>query len=388
MKIVFAVHTYCPEKNGVQAVTMYTAEKLAQNHEVYVIAGKNMREDLVDEEVINGVKVLRITAHPRRRSYRFEGDKNKYIKLIRDLKPEIFICVCTQSWQFDWLINSIKNIECKKVLYTHDFSGLYPYGGERAKGIFSFLRVIRHKLHWKRYYKKYCGLIKQFDLITHLSAVSESMRYVEENEIKNNCIIGNAVEDIFFEHPVCNEEKRYNAVRPLRYICVANFSPIKNQEELIKAFCKANIGESELVLVGGVETAYYRRLVEICNKYNETNKKITFEIGLSRQEISELLSDSDVYISSSLWEGYSVAILEAAAKGLAIITTNVGNARTIPGIIVVNETRELPYMLEDVYYNADIRRKTGQLLHCYANEYARIDSRVAIFEEQLRSLFE
>lgn len=38
MKIVFTVHTYYPEKNGVQVVTEYLAEGLAKKgHDIHVI---------------------------------------------------------------------------------------------------------------------------------------------------------------------------------------------------------------------------------------------------------------------------------------------------------------------------------------------------------------
>ena len=48
MKIVFAVHTYYPERNGVQAVTQYLAEGLARRqHDVLVITEK---KELCDEE--------------------------------------------------------------------------------------------------------------------------------------------------------------------------------------------------------------------------------------------------------------------------------------------------------------------------------------------------
>lgn len=37
MKILISVHTYYPDKNGVQMVTQYIAEGLAKKHEVKVI---------------------------------------------------------------------------------------------------------------------------------------------------------------------------------------------------------------------------------------------------------------------------------------------------------------------------------------------------------------
>ena len=386
MKILFAVHTYFPEKNGVQAVTQYMAERLAVKHEVIVLASKNGDTELPDREENNRVTILRLTAYCRAGSHRYTGEKQKYLRLLEELSPEIFVCVCTQSWQFDWLEDCIDRIPGKKILYTHGFSGLCAYADNRYKGAARVAREIRHKIFWKKYYDRYAEVIKRFDLVTHLSAVSESLRYAEKHGITSNYILGNAVEDIFFERPVCFQSERFESVRPLKFICVANFNPIKNQEGVIRAFFRAEIGDSELVLIGGEETLYYKQLTELCRQQDK-GERVTFLTHRSRKEISDLLSESDIFVTSSLWEGYSVANLEAAAKGLAIISTNVGNARIIPGVITVDSLQELPYMMEELYRNSKLRMSAGQLLRCYAEERARISGRVEEFEKQMDILF-
>lgn len=386
MKIVFAVHTYIPEKNGVQAVTQYIAEKLAKKNEVIVIVSKNDNVELSDREINNRVTIIRLTAYCHQRSHRYIGEKEKYIKLLKELSPELFICVCTQSWQFDWLEEYIDQIEGKKILYTHGFSGLCAYADNRYKGMSHVIREIRHKVFWRNYYRKYNKLMKSFDLVTHLSAVSESLRYAEENGLTSNCILGNAVEDIFFDKPVCFDEKKFKDIRPLRFICVSNFNPIKNQKGVIEAFFQAELGDSELVLIGSERTSYYEQLTNLCEG-QEKGKRVIFLTNKTRVEISNYLSESDVFVTASLWEGYSVAVLEAAAKGLAIISTNVGNARIIPGVITVDSLQELPYIMEEIYQDSMIRMRQGQLLRLYAEEKAGISGRVKEFERQINLLF-
>lgn len=385
MRIVFAVHTYFPEKNGVQAVTQYIAEKLAAKNEVIVIVSKNGNMELPEQEVNNGVNIIRLTAFCRPRSHHYIGEKEKYIKLLKELSPELFVCVCTQSWQFDWLEKYIGQIVGKKILYTHGFSGLCDYADNRYKGLSHMMREIRHKVFWKNYYCNYNKLMKSFDLITHLSAASESLRYAEKNGLVSNCILGNAVEDIFFDRPVCYSEKKFIDIRPLRFICVSNFNPIKNQEGIIAAFFQAELGDSELVLIGSERTSYCEQLMTMCE--TQKKKRVEFLTNKTREEISEYLSESDVFVTTSLWEGYSVAVLEAAAKGLSIISTDVGNAHVIPGVITVNSLKELPYIMEEIYQNGRIRMKQGQLLRCYAEEKARISGRVKEFEKQINVLF-
>lgn len=388
MRIVFAVHTYFPETNGVQAVTQYLAEYLAKQNDVIVISGKNGKVQLADEEVYNNVKIYRVMAYQKKGGYKFGGDKEKYITLLKEFHPDVFVCVCTQSWQFNWIQNEINQIEGKKVLYTHDFSGLYPYGGKQRQGLMRWLFGEKHRLHWNRYYKKHSTCMKKFDVVTHLSAVSESLRYAEKIGIKNNVILGNATEDIFFATPVCYDETRFKNKADIRYVCVSNFSAIKNQAELIKAFFKANVGASELVLIGSTKSTYYQQLVDLYHRLKKENeqKKVFFLTGLTRQEIAEQLENSDVYVTTSQWEGYSVSMLEAAAKGLAIVSTNVGNARIIPGTVVVDNVCELPYVLEELYNDAKTRMKTGQTLRCYAEKKARIIGRASEFEALIKKL--
>lgn len=48
-----------------------------------------------------------------------------------------------------------------------------------------------------------------------------------------------------------------------------------------------------------------------------------------RNDVPRILAASDVYISSSHWEGLSIALLEAMSAGLAPVVTNVGDAMEV-----------------------------------------------------------
>ena len=49
----------------------------------------------------------------------------------------------------------------------------------------------------------------------------------------------------------------------------------------------------------------------------------------NRNELIQLYNESEVYISSSIWEGFSKTIIEAVSCGCKVIATNVGSASLV-----------------------------------------------------------
>lgn len=58
MRILIAVHTYYPDKNGVQIVTEYIAEGLAKHNDVLVVT--NMKEGYKRSENFKNVNIKRL----------------------------------------------------------------------------------------------------------------------------------------------------------------------------------------------------------------------------------------------------------------------------------------------------------------------------------------
>lgn len=71
-----------------------------------------------------------------------------------------------------------------------------------------------------------------------------------------------------------------------------------------------------------------RKLIE---KYNLT-KKVSITGAIPKEKVGQYLSQSDVFLNTTNYESFGVSVMEAAACGLCIVTTNAG---------------ELPYLWED-----------------------------------------
>lgn len=102
---------------------------------------------------------------------------------------------------------------------------------------------------------------------------------------------------------------------------IGRLNPVKDHENLIHAFAqvRALIPDAVLVLIGEGET------------HADLEHQVDLE-GLAahvhflgdRNDVAELLPGMDLFVLSSISEGYSMALLEACAAALPIVATDVG----------------------------------------------------------------
>lgn len=107
------------------------------------------------------------------------------------------------------------------------------------------------------------------------------------------------------------------------FITVGNLVKIKNQKLMIDAFSKAFKEQNnvKLYIIGKGEL--YEQL-QTYIKQLELEKQIKLLGYKSRKEIVEYLNDSDVFISTSKFETFSIAVIEAMSMSMPIICTNFG----------------------------------------------------------------
>jgi glycosyltransferase involved in cell wall biosynthesis len=119
------------------------------------------------------------------------------------------------------------------------------------------------------------------------------------------------------------KEQRYDNHQLLKFTCVARLHPVKNHKLLLDAFSRLcnQFDHVELNFVGGGELE-----LELIKQTKDLgiSKNVVFWGEKNQDEIQKILSQSDIFILSSISEGLSIAALEAAACGLALISTNVG----------------------------------------------------------------
>lgn len=264
-------------------------------------------------------------------------DKTKYLpklfvlsskvdnKLLRKLKAadiEVKFLNLRYDYQYIRMFEIIYNLDRSMKLFQPDVINvhldiLYSW-------IWAFIRNKRiiFTVHSEasrissRFTLKLFSLLNRKKLIrvTSVSAfAAESFKDVFGTE--NIDIIYNPVEiHIYNSFPKVRHEG-------INFINVARFYPVKNHTLLIDAFALVcqKTADAKLYLVGnGPEYEKLKRYV----LQNKLETRVIFT-GYC-EDVASLLTQSDVFVLSSLSEAFPVSVIEALAAGLPVIATNVG----------------------------------------------------------------
>lgn len=151
----------------------------------------------------------------------------------------------------------------------------------------------------------------------------------------------------------------------LLFICVANLFSYKGHADLLEAI--ASLGTSflstSILLLVGRDAGEYQSL-----------KTQAFSLGISnqicflgeRQDIPDLLAASDIGVLTSHEEGFSNAVLEMMAAGLAVIATNVGgNSEAIfdnkcGNIVQAHQPLDIAAAMHSLLRDPNRRRAMGE----------------------------
>jgi glycosyltransferase involved in cell wall biosynthesis len=120
-------------------------------------------------------------------------------------------------------------------------------------------------------------------------------------------------------------------------VCIARLSRQKGQDVLLQAWpaVRAKVPEARVVLVGGGPTE--EELREAAGEGVEL-------VGV-REDVPDWLAAADVVAAPSRWDGMSLALLEAMARGRSVVATDVPGAREALGdeaaIVAVEAADEL-----------------------------------------------
>ena len=122
--------------------------------------------------------------------------------------------------------------------------------------------------------------------------------------------------------------KNFNNERKKQILAVANFKKQKGLSCLIDGFNKftienPNLNEYKLIIAGkGILFDEINLMIKNMNLSNRV-----FLVGQkNRQELVKLYNESEIFILSSIWEGFAKVLVEAMSCGCKIVSTKVDSA--------------------------------------------------------------
>lgn len=388
MKVLFTVHTYLPNSDGVEFVTKYLAEGLAEKgHYVKVITYMYPKRCNVKSECINNVDILRWNASTLHLRHR--GDKYGYQKYILKHQSEfdVMVNVGTQTALTDWLFEIADKITIPRLLYIHSIWD-FKINKEDRKSFGKLCTKMLTNLRWGVYYAINGNQFKKYEIITQLHEKDYSFLYFKNKYNINSRIIENAVESDFF---VDDDEMTF---KEKCIINVANFNDRKNQVMCIDLFCKSNIPDGwKLMLIGSEEneySCYLRKKVEEYEKkgiLNET-KKVEILSGQQREKIYKYVRKSSIYLMTSKWEAFPISLIEAMAAGVPFISSDVGIVEYLEGGRIAKSERAYCEELEKMTTDDVYRMSIGEMGRKAAKMHYQIRDKVDRLESYLIEILE
>ncbi len=159
--------------------------------------------------------------------------------------------------------------------------------------------------------------------------ISEAARdFLKHLGAEDTIVIPNGVDTDVFRKVETDLAKSLGLNGAIVITFVGRLIYAKGVQDLISAFpmIKETIPNVKLLIVGD---GPYRRQLEELTMETGWSKDINFLGQKTREQITEILSVTDVFVNPSYSEGLPTSVLEAGAIGVPIVATDVGGTREI-----------------------------------------------------------
>ena len=296
------------EFGGAEKVVVQLANRFSESHDVAICTTKR-RGELCDS-VNPGVKQFCLEAA--------EGNDYSVInKLVSVIKQNNIDIIHIHNWGvYIEAVLAAKRAGVMKVIHT--VHGPYIDYADDLKS--KLKKFIRHAA--ERFLSKYVSIFVP---------VSYSIQSYVENEIgikpSKIHVIHNGVKGL-------NISKKKNSLsdKSIRLVMVGRVASIKNHKLMLDALKDLVTNNVEVFLTIAGDGPEFENIKHYADE-NDLNKYVEF-LGF-RDDIESILSDKDVFLLTSNYEGISIALLESMSMGLPTIATRVGG---IPETVMHEKT--------------------------------------------------
>jgi glycosyltransferase involved in cell wall biosynthesis len=128
-------------------------------------------------------------------------------------------------------------------------------------------------------------------------------------------------------------------VRPVVLLCVASLARRKGQDVLLRALTRLRSFRWRLLLVGPARDPVFAGRLRRLARHLDIAERIVFAGAVSEARLARLYRLADLFVLPSYYEGYGIAVAEAAAHGLPVVASDAG---AIPEAIASGRHRLVP----------------------------------------------
>lgn len=262
------------------------------------------------------------------------------------------------------------NTSCSKTGMIRDFQLIKIIKKKNIPVILQCHCNIEDQIKSNRYSEK---MLKKICLLSDKILVlnNKSFYYLKKQKIKS-IIFPNFIDD----EVILKGHKRISK-RIGNVVFVGHVIETKGVNELIEA--SKELTDINFTFVGEMHTEYKNKVYP---------KNIHFVGNIDHMKVIEYLDKSDLFIMPSYTEGFSVAVLEAMARGLPIVTTDVGNNKELLGnngglIIEKKNTNQIVEAI-NIMMDPKLRKEMSENNVLVAKSYTRsfvINSLIKLYLE-------
>ncbi len=121
------------------------------------------------------------------------------------------------------------------------------------------------------------------------------------------------------------QKKHYKTI-PSELICIANYSPIKGHDVLIRSLHRLTEWNWTLHLYGDTDRDkdFSAGIISLISRLHLESRVLMHGIA-GRDEISGIFLESDLFVMPSRFESYGMALTESLAHGVPVVATRAGN---------------------------------------------------------------
>lgn len=334
-------------KGGAETLLVNVITNLPQFNHVVVIL-HDINEFRAKLSLYDNIKVISLNTKSHRE---FFGNVRKLKYIIRQTKPDII-----HSHLF-WSNNIAKLATPVSIPFFFTNHSLQSYSTFKKKWL-----ILLEKLAYS----------KRHTLISVSKTVEEEYKKIIGIKGKHYVLI-NMAEDIFFK-----SSRYYHSKDQLKFITAGRLHAQKNQSFLLKSF--SHLSERYTLDIYG--KGPLQKELEILKSRLQL-ENVTFK-GVA-EDLEKVFPEYDVFIMSSLYEGFSIAVIEAMACGLPVFLPDLPVFKEMGGDAAIYINLKDEYSIKNELEKLDqaalntLSRKSFERAMLVGNKKNYLDSLLKIY---------